>query len=130
MSIGKNSINRVAEGIDSENAAPMTAEIPSVELERTIVEGTKDEAEKPAKKPAKKPAAKKTTAKKAAKKPAAKKKEEKKEAPELVGQAAAAPRRGRKPGSKNKKPYQRKTVRPAAAFGKVAIGEALPVYLL
>ena len=126
MSIGKNSINRVAEGIDSENAAPMTAEIPSVELERTIVEGTKDEAEKPAKKPA----AKKPTAKKAAKKPASKKKEEKKEAPELVGQAAAAPRRGRKPGSKNKKPYQRKTVRPAAAFGKVAIGEALPVYLL
>ena len=149
MSIGKNSINRVAAGLDSEEAAPITTEIPSVELERTIVNGTAEEAEK---KPAeKKPAAKKPSTKK----PAAKKTETKKTeaapaaappvAPELEGQAVAAPtRRGRKPGSKNKTTAKktaakrtptpveprRRTVRVVKALSGVAIGEELPVYLL
>ena len=163
MPIGKNSINRVAAGLDSENAAPMAAEIPSVEIEKTIVEGTAATAEPtPAaeektveKKPtAKKPAAKKPATKKpAAKKPAAKKPVEEKPAeeaapavaPELVGQAVAAPapRRGRKPGSKNKKkpvaaakaPARKANRIPRApetaqAFLTVSIGEDLPVYLL
>ena len=158
MPIGKNSINRVAAGLDSENAAPMAAEIPSVEIEKTIVEGTAATAEPtPAteeKTVEKKPTAKKPTAKKpAAKKPAAKKPAEEKPAeeaapavaPELVGQAVAAPapRRGRKPGSKNKKkpvaaakaPARKANRIPRApetaqAFLTVSIGEDLPVYLL
>ena len=164
MPIGKNSINRVAAGLDSENAAPMAAEIPSVEIEKTIVEGTAATAEPtPAaeektveKKPtAKKPAAKKPATKKpAAKKPVAKKPAEEKPAeeaapavaPELIGQSVAAPalkKRGRKPGSKNKKkpvaaakPAARKANRiprapeTAQAFLTVSIGEDLPVYLL
>ena len=158
MPIGKNSINRVAAGLDSENAAPMAAEIPSVEIEKTIVEGTAATAEPtPAaeeKTVEKKPTAKKPAAKKpATKKPAAKKPVEEKPAeeaapavaPELVGQAVAAPapRRGRKPGSKNKKkpvaaakPAARKANRiprapeTAQAFLTVSIGEDLPVYLL
>ena len=90
MSIGKNSINRVAAGLDNEEAAPMTTEIPSVELERTIVTGTAEEAEK---KPAeKKPAAKKP----AAKKPTAKKTEEKK-AEEKKAEETSAPRAHRRP---------------------------------
>ena len=158
MPIGKNSINRVAAGLDSENAAPMAAEIPSVEIEKTIVEGTAATAEPtPAaeeKTVEKKPTAKKPAAKKpATKKPAAKKPAEEKPAeeaapavaPELVGQAVAAPapRRGRKPGSKNKKkpvaaakaPTRKANRIPRApetaqAFLTVSIGEDLPVYLL
>ena len=172
MPIGKNSISRVAEGIESPNAAPMNVvETPAevtVEVEKTIVESTaaatpeKGEAttateiektivESTAKKPAaKKPAAKKPVKKAAAKKaaPKAAKKEEKapaaedKKAPELIGQAVAAPtpkKRGRKPGSKNKPktvavaPTERKprTRRVAAkASSLIAIGEELPVYLL
>ena len=161
MPIGKNSINRVARGLD-EAAMPMTAEVAvttevtSVEatatapaipekddtvptaIEKTIVKST---AKKPA---AKKPAAKKPTAKKAAPKaPAADVTEAKEEAkaPELIGQAVAAPspkKRGRKPGSKNKKKPavaapKRRVGRPArkpAAATAFAIGEELPVYLL
>lgn len=166
MPIGKNSINRVAQGLD-EAAMPMTAEVAvttevtSVEatatapaipekddtvptaIEKTIVKST---AKKPA---AKKPAAKKPTAKKAAPKaPAAEVTEAKEEAkeeakaPELIGQAVAAPapkKRGRKPGSKNKKKPaavaapKRRVGRPArkpAAATAFAIGEELPVYLL
>ena len=135
MSIGKTSINRVAEGLDGAGAAPMSTEIPSVELEKTIVEGTAEKAEK--KPTAKKPAAKKPAEKKAEEKPA----EENKEAtvaPELVGQSVAAPaaRRGRKPGSKNKKtaakqPAAKRTyTRRVQRVARVAIGEELPVYLL
>ena len=173
MPIGKNSISRVAEGIESPNAAPMNVvETPAevtVEVEKKIVESTaeaitpeKGEAtvateiekkivESTAKKPAtKKPATKKPATKKAApktaKKPAAKKAEgapaaEQTKAPELIGQAVAAPapkKRGRKPGSKNKpkaavapvaesKPRTRRVAKAASA---IAIGEELPVYLL
>lgn len=159
MSIGKNSINRVAAGLDNENAAPMTvatevevaivegtaeaaAEAPvatPTEVETAIVEGT---AEK--KKPtARKPRTKKTTETEA---PAEAAPAEATVAPELVGQSVAAPaakRRGRKPGSKNKKTVAakkpaapRKTNRiprapeTAKSFLAVAIGEDLPVYLL
>lgn len=133
MSVGKNSINRVAEGAESTHSAPLTEETPSVAIEKAIVEGTAQGAEKKpaAKKPAaKKPAAKKTTAKKPASKHAI--------APELDGQSVAAPaaRRGRKPGSKNKKPAAKKATRipRAPAIAKtlhgVSIGEELPVYLL
>ncbi len=162
MPIGKNSISRVAEGIESPNAAPMNVtETPAevtVEIEKKVVESTaaaptaekgevtpatqieKKIVESTAKKPAaKKPAAKKTapkTAKKTVKAPAA----EQTAAPELIGQAAAAPapkKRGRKPGSKNKpktaapvarKPRTRRIARPASPA--IAIGEELPVYLL
>ncbi len=154
MSIGKTSINRVAAGLENEEAAaPLQAEIPAVAVEKKIVEGTAATAEKKpaAKKPAaKKPAAKKPAAKKpAAKKPAEKKPTEKKAegketkeaavAPELVGQAVAAPavRRGRKPGSKNKPKAQKKpaariprAVETVHSFYGVAIGEELPVHLL
>lgn len=152
MSIGKKSINRVAAGLDNENAAPLS--IPTA-VEEAIVEGTAEAAaeatldtptaveEAIVKGTAKKkPAAKKKTT---AKKPAAteKKEEAKSEAaetvaPELVGQSAAAPaaRRGRKPGSKNKKKATPRATRiprapeTAKAFLAVAIGEDLPVYLL
>ena len=161
MPIGKNSINRVAAGLDSENAAPMT--VPTA-VEQTIVEGTAEAAaEAPVTTPTEvetaivegtaEKATKKTTT---ARKPRTKKTETSAEAapaetavaPELVGQAVAAPaarRRDRKPGSKNKKTVVAK--KPAAtttrkanriprapetakSFLAVAIGEDLPVYLL
>ena len=163
MPIGKNSINRVAAGLDSENAAPMT--VPTA-VEKTIVEGTAEAAtEAPVTTPTEvetaivEGTAEKATEKKtAARKPRAKKTPETEApaeaapaevtvAPELVGQSVAAPaakRRGRKPGSKNKKTVAavkkpaapRKTNRiprapeTAKSFLAVAIGEDLPVYLL
>lgn len=144
MSIGKTSINRVAAGLENEEAAaPLQAEIPAVTVEKKIVEGTAATAEK--KPAAKKPAAKKPAAKKPAEKKPTEKKAEEKEtkeatvAPELVGQAVAAPavRRGRKPGSKNKPKAQKKpaariprAVETVHSFYGVAIGEELPVHLL
>ena len=160
MPIGKNSINRVAAGLDSENAAPMT--VPTA-VEKTIVEGTAEAAtEAPVTTPTevetaivegtaekKKPAAKKPRTKKApeTEAPAEATPAEATVAPELVGQSVAAPaakRRGRKPGSKNKKTVAAKkpaiTTRKAnriprapetaKSFLAVAIGEDLPVYLL
>ena len=164
MSIGKNSINRVAAGLDNENAAPMTDVTVPTAVETAIVEGTaKAAAETPVTTPTEVEAAiVEGTAEAAVKKPAAKKPRTKKTpetetpaeaapaeatvAPELVGQSVAAPaakRRGRKPGSKNKKTVAakkpaapRKTNRiprapeTAKSFLAVAIGEDLPVYLL
>ncbi len=159
MPIGKNSINRVAAGLDSENAAPMTV---ATEVEVAIVEGTAEAAtEAPVTTPTevetaivtgtvekKKPAAKKPRTKKTpeTEAPAEAAPAEVTVAPELVGQSVAAPaakRRGRKPGSKNKKTVAakkpaapRKTNRiprapeTAKSFLAVAIGEDLPVYLL
>ena len=161
MPIGKNSINRVAAGLDSENAAPMT--VPTA-VEKTIVEGTAEAAtEAPVTTPTevetaivtgtaekateKKTAARKPRAKKTTEAPAEAAPAEATVAPELVGQAVAAPaakRRGRKPGSKNKKTVAAKkpatTTRKvnriprapetAKSFLAVAIGEDLPVYLL
>ena len=159
MPIGKNSISRVAEGLDSANAAPLAAEMPvaetpATEVEKKIVEATSEAPLAPekgetvattvekktvkstAKKaPAKKPAAKKTE-KKAEKKVEDKPAEEKK-APELIGQAVAAPKkRGRKPGTKNKPKAATAAVKAPRAVAKkpavsaIAIGEELPVYLL
>lgn len=175
MPIGKSSINRVAAGLENPEAAPMNPEetpaAVTVEIEKKIVESTataptaekseetvatkvekkivKSTAKKPAaKKPAeKKAAAAKKETKKPAKKAAAVKIEaaEEKKAPELVGQAVAAPapkKRGRKPGSKNKpKVAVAETVKAPAekaapkkrvkdGFGTVAIGQELPVHLL
>ena len=119
----------------------------ATKIEKKTVKST---AKKPtAKKPVEKKAAEKKIEKKpvekkpAAKKPTAKKAVEEAKAPELIGQAVAAPaakKRGRKPGSKNKA----KTVKipavaavapvkaPAAndSFAAVAIGQKLPVHLL
>ena len=151
MPIGKNSINRVAAGLENHDAAPMTLEkapaAVTVETEKTIVESTAAEPivevgeETAATKIEKKIV--KSTAKKPAKKKPAKKAEapavEEKKAPELVGQAVAAPaakKRGRKPGSKNKPkavaPVVKKQEAPkkTEGFTAVAIGTDLPVYLL
>ena len=157
MPIGKSSISRVAAGLDNENAAPLVTDTPATEVEKKIVEATSDAPLAPeageaaattvektivkstAKKkaPAKKPAAKKEAPKKAAEKKAEEKPQEEKKAPELIGQAVAAPKkRGRKPGTKNKPkaaPVAVKAPRAAAkkaALSAIAIGEELPVYLL
>ena len=154
MPIGKNSISRVAEGLDSANAAPLAAEMPvaetpATEVEKKIVEATSEAPltpekgetvataveKKTVKSTAKKAPAKKPAAKKATKKTEEKATEEKK-APELVGQAVAAPKkRGRKPGSKNKPKATvavkaPRVVAAKPAISAVAIGEELPVYLL
>ena len=149
MPIGKSSISRVAEGLDGANAAPMAELTPATEVEVKTVEATasapvekkQDEApatavekaivKKTAKKPAKKAEEKKPAAKKTVKKAAP---AEEKKAPELIGQAVAAPaakKRGRKPGTKNKPVAAPAPVaKKADGFGKVAIGDAMPVYLL
>ena len=159
MPIGKNSINRVAAGLDNENAAPMTDVTIPTAVEKAIVKGTAEAAaEAPVTTPTEvEEAIVSGTAEAATETPAAEEAPaaEASVAPELVGQSVAAPaaaqkRRGRKPGSKNKKKVEE--VKPAAprkataaprkaariprapetakSFLAVAIGEELPVYLL
>ena len=152
MPIGKNSIGRVAAGLDSANAAPLTPDTtPATEVEKKIVEATSEAPvapevgdapavtveKKTVKSTAKKAPAKKTTTKKTEAKPAEKADAEEKKAPELIGQAVAAPKkRGRKPGTKNAPKAAAVAVKATRVAAKkttlsaVAIGEELPVYLL
>ncbi len=137
MSIGKSSINRVAEGLDAENSMPLN-----------MVLSPEEKAEKPAEVPAA-PAAEPTPKKKKAPargKPAAAEKESAEKtpeqqaedkryaaeeqagvAPELIGQSVAAPRkRGRKPGSKNKPKVAAERVEKEKKAPRKAEVEAIP----